>query len=69
MCISATYIHGGVELCDVLILRRKLVNLHSVTEQLVHNILLQNFQVVLGHDVRLRDDGDDVHLDGEKPAS
>lgn len=66
VCVSATYIHGGVELCDVLILCRKLVNLHSVTEQLVHDILLQNFQVALGHDVRLCDDGDDIHLDGLK---
>ena len=35
---SKTHIHGGVDLCDSFILCGELINLHSVTNQLAHDL-------------------------------
>lgn len=61
---ARTHIHGGVDLSNSFILCGELINLHAITDQLTHDLDLQLVQFAPVHSIRLRNDGDDVHLYG-----
>lgn len=61
---ARTHIHGGVDLSNSFILCGELIDLHAITDQLTHDLDLQLVQFAPVHSIRLRNDGDDVHLYG-----
>lgn len=57
-----TYAHCGIYLGHCLFIRRELVDLDAVADQLAHDFTLELVQLVFGDGVSLGNDGDDVHL-------
>lgn len=57
-----TYAHCGIYLGHCLFVRRELVDLDAVADQLAHDFTLELVQLVFGDGVSLGNDGDDVHL-------
>lgn len=58
------YVHAGVDLCHRLVIGRKLVDLHSVANQLACDFYFELGQLTLGDGIRLGDDRDNIHLSG-----
>lgn len=63
---EATYVHGGVDLSDGLVVGGELVDLNSVADQLAGDLELELGQLALGDGVRLGDDWNDIYLQLEK---
>lgn len=63
---SDTHIHDCIDLCDSLVICGKLVDLDPVADQLTHDLDLELVELALGDGVSLGNDGDDVHLPGQK---
>lgn len=59
---EATYIHGGVDLSNRLIIGGKLVDLDSVADQLAGDFELELGQLTLGDGIRLCNDWNNVYL-------
>lgn len=60
--LSNTHIHDCIDLCNSLIVRGKLVDLHSIADQLTHDLDLELVEFALGDGVSLGNDGNYVHL-------
>lgn len=60
------YIHAGVDLCHRLIIGGKLVDLHTVANQLACDFYFELGQFTLGDGIWLGDDGDNINLGGGK---
>lgn len=60
------YIHGGVDLCNRLIVGGKLVDLHAIANQLTCDFDFELGQFTLGDGIWLGDDRDDVDLSSEE---
>lgn len=60
--VEATYVHGGVDLGDGLVIGGKLVDLNSIADQLASDFELELGQLTLGDGVRLGDDWNNVYL-------
>lgn len=62
MANEATYVHGGVDLSDGLVIGGELVDLNSIADQLAGDLELELGQLALGDGVRLGDDWNDIYL-------
>lgn len=61
-----THIHGGVDLCDCVVVCGELIDLHSVAHQLTHDFNLEFMELALGDCIGFSDDGDYIHLKDKK---
>lgn len=61
---SLSYVHGGVDLADGLVVGGKLVDLDAIAYQLTHDLDLELVELTLGDGVSFGNDGDDVDLRG-----
>lgn len=66
---SSPYVHAGVDLCNRLIIGGKLVDLHSVANQLACDFYFELGQFTLGDGIWLGDDRDNIHLGGGEMLS
>lgn len=64
-----TYTHRGIYLSHCLFIRRELVDLDTVADQLAHDFTLELVQLVFCNGVSLGNDGDDVHLQDKDSTS
>lgn len=62
MTEELTYVHGGVDLTDGLIVCRELIYLHTVAHQLTHNLYFEFVELTLGDCVGFGNDGDYIDL-------
>lgn len=59
---KVTYVHGGIDLTDSLIICWELIDLHAVAHQLTHNLYFKFMELALGDCVRFSNDGNYVDL-------
>lgn len=59
---EATYVHGGVDLGDRLVIGGKLVDLNSVADQLAGDLELELGQLTFGDGIRLSNDRNNIYL-------
>lgn len=59
---EATYVHGGVDLGDGLVIGGKLVDLNAVADQLAGDFELELGQLTLGDGIRLSNDWNNIYL-------
>jgi len=64
-----TYTHCGINLSHCLFIRRELVDLDAVADQLAHDFTLELVQLILCNGVSLGNDRDDVHLQDKDSTS
>lgn len=57
-----TYVHGGVDLTDSVIVCWELIYLDTVAHQLTHNLYFEFMELTLGDCVRFGNDGNYVDL-------
>lgn len=62
MANGATYVHGGVDLSDGLVIGGELVDLNSIADQLAGDLELELGQLALGDGIRLGDDWNNIYL-------
>lgn len=61
---ALSYVHGGVNLADGLVVGGELIDLDAVAHQLTHDLDLELVELTLGDGVGFGNDGDDVDLRG-----
>lgn len=66
MADETTYVHGGVDLGNGLVVGGKLVDLNSVADQLAGDFELELGQLTLGDGIRLCDDWNNIYLQWRK---
>lgn len=66
---NSPYVHAGVDLCNRLVIGGKLVDLHSVANQLACDFYFELGQFTLGDGIWLGDDRDNIHLGGGEMLS
>lgn len=67
--VWSSYVHGRVDFRNSFVVGWKLVYLNTVADQLTHDLDLEFLKFTFGNSVCLRDDGDNVDLNGSKQCT